>query len=126
MPTVLQSLRKRLLALDDVLPGGAVFGGREGFWIDGTLVAELVDGERIKLRLTKALIRELRDELDGDPRVQWRKTSDWITVRFVRSADAAWIAELMARAAPLYRPSAGVIPRPPPTGADLERRRRWH
>src|SRR5262249_30628891 len=72
-PTVLQTLRKRLLAIEDVLPGGAVFGGREGFWIDGTLVAELADGERIKLRLTKPLIRELRAQLDADPRVQRRK-----------------------------------------------------
>jgi len=126
MATVLQSLRKRLLAIEDLLPGGAVFGGREGFWIDGTLVAELADGERIKLRLTKPLIRELRAQLDADPRVQRRKTSDWITVRFARAADAVWIGELMARAAELYRPAEGVVPRPPPTGAELERRRRWH
>jgi Luciferase len=108
------------------LPGGAVFGGREGFYIDGKLVAELVDGERIQLRLTKPLIRELRAALDADPRVQRRKASDWITVRFERAADATWIGELMARAAALYRPPAGVIPRPPPTGSDLEKRRRWH
>ena len=109
-----------------MLPGGAVFGGREGFWIDGKLVGELVDGERIQLRLTKALIRELRAELDADPRVQRRKASDWITVRFACAADASWIGKLMARAAALYRPDSGVIPRPPPTGSDLERRRRWH
>jgi len=126
VPTVLQTLRKRLLAIEDVLPGGAVFGGREGFWIDGKLVAELTSRESIQLRLTRPLIRELRAELDGDPRVERRKTSDWITVRFKRSADAAWIAELLARAAAQYRPAAGVIPKPPPTGEDLERRRRWH
>ena len=126
MPSVLQTLRKRLLAIEDVLPGGAVFGGREGFWIDGTLVAELMDGERIQLRLTRPLIRELREMLDADARVSRRKTSDWITVRFARASDAAMIGELLARAAPLYRPDPGVIPRPPPTGADLERRRRWH
>jgi len=124
--SVLNAVRKQLLAVEDVLPGGAVFGGREGFWIDGTLVAELVDEERIQLRLTKPLVRELRAELDADPRVERRKTSDWITVRFARAADAAWIGKLMERAAALYRPSAGVIPRPPPTGSDLERRRRWH
>ena len=126
MATVLRSLRARLLSVEDVLPGGAVFGGLEGFWIDATLVAELVDEERIQLRLTKPLIRELRAELDGDPRVERRKTSDWITVRFARTADAEWIGQLMERAAALYRPAAGVIPRPPPTGSDLERRRRWH
>jgi hypothetical protein len=112
-----------------VLPGGAVFGGREGFWIDGKLVAEVVDGERIQLRLTKPLIRELRSELDCDSRVQQprRKASDWITVRFARTADASWIGELMTRAAAAYRPASGVIPRPPPTGwSDLEKRRRWH
>jgi hypothetical protein len=44
MATVLRSVRARLLNVEDVLPGGAVFGGLEGFWIDATLVAELGRG----------------------------------------------------------------------------------
>lgn len=122
----LQRVRSRLTRIDGVLPGGAVFGGVEGFWIDAKFVAEVLDSNRIQLRLTRPLIRELRGRLDGDARVELRKGSDWITVRFARDADAAFIAGLMELAAPLYRPPPGASSRPPPTGADLERRRRWH
>lgn len=126
LATLRDELRSRLLATDGVLPGGAVFGGLEGFWIDAKLVAEVMDATRVQLRLTKPLIRELRPRLEGDARVELRKTSDWVTLRLRTKADAAFAGELIGLAAPLYAPAPGTASRPPPSGADLEKRRRWH
>lgn len=47
-------------------------------------------------------------------------------MRFAAEADVAFVVELARRAATAHLPDDGAAPKPPPTGADLERRRRFH
>ena len=66
-----------------------------------------------------------RAELTADDRVTLRRTaSDWLTVRVASDADRKYALALVAVAVEVNRPTAP--PGPPPTGADLARRRRFH
>jgi hypothetical protein len=58
-------------------------------------------------------------EIDGD-------ASHWLTVRFARATDLAFVHELVVRAADAHQPAADRLLRPPPAGAELARRRRFH
>ena len=49
-----------------------------------------------------------------------------IIVRVADEADVAFIASMAERAAAAHLPPDGTAPKPPPAGADLERRRRFH
>jgi hypothetical protein len=73
------------------------------------------------------VISELRGLLGADERVELRRSgADWVTVRYASGADVAFVAALVDAAAAAHRPPPGVTAEPPPTGADLERRRRFH
>ncbi len=66
-------------------------------------------------------------EFGGLARVDLRYSgSDWIAVVFSLSDDRAFVVELVEEAADAHRPPPGVTPKPPPTGPELERRRRFH
>ena len=47
-------------------------------------------------------------------------------MRFSSPADMQSVLDLAEAAAAVYCPPPGVTPDPPPTGPDLERRRRFH
>jgi hypothetical protein len=116
-----------LARIPGMLEGESVFSSGPAYWVNGKQVAHLVDEERLELRLTKPVIRELRAELKTDPRVELRTSaSDWIIVRVADEADVAFIASMAERAAAAHLPPDGTAPKPPPAGADLERRRRFH
>lgn len=127
MPSLEQRLRKAILGIDGVMAGDLVFDvGREAFFVDGRQMAGIVDGA-VQVRLTWPLVREHRDRLRDDARVTIpRSGTDWISVAFRTGKDVPFILELVELAAAHYRPPDGRPLRPPPTGADLERRRRWH
>jgi hypothetical protein len=55
-----------------------------------------------------------------------RSGSDWMSVRFQSIRDIPFIVALVALAAAQHLPASGRPLRSPPTGSDLERRRRWH
>ena len=80
------------------------------------------------VRLTRGVIRQLRDRLRSDPRVQLRasSSSDWVEVEVPSTSDEALLTELVALAARAHLPPDGSSPKPPPVGRDLERRRRFH
>ncbi|HEY8172933.1 MAG TPA: hypothetical protein VIH21_07580, partial [Dehalococcoidia bacterium] len=68
-----------------------------------------------------------RERLKSDPRVRRHgASSDWIDIRFDTRADVMFVRELAELAANAHRPIDGQPLKPPPTGAALERRRRFH
>jgi hypothetical protein len=104
-----------------------MFGPGSAFWCNGKEIAHFDAADVVDLRLTAAVIRELRPILRNDGRVKLRKSgSHWIEVRVSTSEDIAFVAELAARAAAAHRAADGESPKLPPAGSDLERRRRFH
>ena len=118
-----------LTDLDHVEEGGGVFDVSErAFFVNGRLVVEFAGSNYVGLRLTWPAIRELKATLATDDRVDRpiKSRSDWIYVTFKRATDLPFIVGLVESAVPLYLPADGSAVRPPPSGADLERRRRFH
>jgi hypothetical protein len=76
--------------------------------------------------LTRKVVSAHRARLKADDRIEVRGSSDWIGLRVARAADVALAVELAALAADVYRPADGSPCKPPPEGADLARRRRFH
>jgi hypothetical protein len=124
---VIDALRKRLLDIDEVLESPSMFGAGNGFWCNGTEIARFDSEDVVDLRLTRAVIREIRPTLHDDPRVTLRKGgSDWIEIRASSDDDIDFVVVLAERAAVAHRAGPGQIAKPPPVGADFERRRRFH
>jgi hypothetical protein len=122
-----QRLRQLLLAIPGVVESPGVFYDADAFWINGTQIAHWRDPWTLELRLTKRVISERRAELKQDPRVTWRRgASDWIMLHFDSRDDVIFAARLAIAAADAHRPPEGEPLRPPPTGPELERRRRFH
>lgn len=104
-----------------------MFRAADGFWCNGKEIAHLDAPGVLDLRLTRQVIRELRTELREDERVRLRgSASDWIEVRLSCRADVDFALRLAERAADAHRAPPGTTPKPPPRGADLDRRRRFH
>ena len=119
-------LRRGLLAIDGVVESPGIFGEGDAFWVNGKQVANFLGDDAFELRLGRKQISALRPRLKEDPRVEIRKTSDWLRLRFERAADVAFVLELAERTAAAYRASPGTTPMPPATGPKLERMRRFH
>lgn len=105
--------------------GHGAFSPGPAVWV-GTREVAHFDAERIlDVRLTRAVIRLRRDELRSDGRVALRGSgSDWLEISVESTQDVAWATEIVVDAvvANLRDAPAGL----PPTGADLDRRRRFH
>jgi hypothetical protein len=106
--------------------GDGVFTEGQAIWCGTREVAHFHDGtSELEVRLTKAGVREHRAELQADARVTLRKNaSDWITFEITKKADEKDALELV-RLAVAYNASTAPAG-PPPSGADLARRRRFH
>jgi hypothetical protein len=120
---------KALCRLDGADQGSSVFSDDESapaLWVDGVQIAHFRAADVLEVRLTKARIRADRARLAADPRVELRKNaSDWLRVRFAGPADIAFVGELVTTAIAAHAPN-GRSSRPPPGGADLARRKRFH
>jgi len=127
MSTLAGRLREAILAIDGVMVGESIFDeGHEAFFVDSRQMAGIFDGF-VSLRLTWPVVREHRERLRADPRVEIpRSGTDWITIKFRSAKDLPIVLEFANLAANQYRPPKSVPLRPPPAGADLARRRRWH
>jgi hypothetical protein len=127
VPTLAHRLVASLRRLEDVIESESGFRSGAGYWVNGTEIAHLDEGDVLDLRLTATLIRERRAELKADPRVTLRRSgSDWVEVRFRNMADVEFAAGLVEMAVAAHRPPAGVMVKQPPAGAELARRRRFH
>lgn len=110
---------------DGVAVGEGAFAPGPALWVGTREVAHFDDQRALDVRLTKEVIRSRRAELRGDDRVTLRRgSSDWVEITVESDDDIAWATELVLVAVAANRPTA--TPGPPPTGAELERRRRFH
>jgi hypothetical protein len=122
-----EDLRDVIAALDGLVESPSMFKDDLAYWVNGKEIAHFESADLIEIRLTREVIRRRRQQLKGDPRVDLRYSgSDWITVQISSPDDMALVLELVEDAAIAHRPPPGVTPEPPPTGPDLERRRRFH
>ena len=120
-------LTARLLGIEGLVESPSAFVQDDAFWCNGKEIAHFVSADVVDLRLTKAVIRDLRAALREDRRVALRKgSSDWLEVRVASEDDVDFVVELAERAAAAHRASPGEPAKLPAVGADLERRRRFH
>jgi hypothetical protein len=124
---LLRRLRTALLRIDGIAESGSAFSEGDAFWVNGTQIAHFAGDDTIELRLTRREIAARRAELKSDHRVILRPSgADWMTLRFMSPRDVERIIELARVAATAHAPAPGAPAKPPPVGAALERRRRFH
>ena len=96
------------------------------YWVNAKQLANPMGDDELAIRLTRKVISQHRARLKADERVELRGSSDWIGLLVTKPGDAAFVVELCELAAAVYRPTDGSPCKPPPEGADLARRRRFH
>ena len=117
----------RLLDIPGTEEGENSWGDGLALWVNAKQVANFTAEDVVELRLTKAMKRTLKARLIADERVHFRgASSHWLSVRFEKAADVDFVAELAGLAAVAHLPADGTAPKPPPTGAAMERRKRFH
>jgi len=122
-----EGLREVIAAVDGVVESPSMFKDDLAYWVNGKEIAHFESADLIQIRLTRGVIRRRRQQLKGDPRIDLRYSgSDWISVHLSSPDDRALVIELVEDADTAHQPPPGVTPEPPPTGPDLERRRRFH
>lgn len=122
------SLRQRLLAIEGVVESPSMFSSRPALWVDGKEIAHEDAGGAYDVRLTRDVIRRMRDRLRADGRVRLRpsSSSDWVEVEMSQTGSDDLLVELVTVAAEAHRPAPGTPLRPPREGEALARRRRFH
>ena len=103
----------RYTKIDGVMVGESVFGGGPALWVNAKQITNEIDDDTIEVRIGRKHIR-------ARGLVPHRPASDWCVLP---AKHTALLAELIELAASQHRVDA---PKPPPTGADLERRKRFH
>jgi hypothetical protein len=122
-----RKLRQALAAIDGIEESDSAFKDDIGYWVNGKEIAHFEGDRAIDIRLTRAVIRDRRAELKADARVRLRASgSDWLTVELAGADTTAFVLELVQAAVAAHRTAPGTIPAPPPSGAELARRRRFH
>lgn len=115
------SLEHEIAAIDGVVVGESAFMPGPGWWVNGKEIVHVDSPGVLGVRAGRSEIR--RRSREDDRVVVRRPSSDWCNVAV---SHRALVLELVEVAASQHRAPAGTTPKPPPTGADLERRRRFH
>jgi len=125
---VASSLCQRLLAIDGIFESPSTFSGRPAVWVNGKEIAHRDADGSYDIRLTRQVIRQMRDQLRAEPRVHLRasSSSDWVEVEGTDAEGEELVVELVRAAADAHRPAPGAALRPLPQGKELARRRRFH
>jgi len=111
--------------LDGVVVGEGAFSPGPAIWVGRREVAHFDDDDTLDVRLTKRLISERRAELRPDVRVALRpRSSDWIDITIANESDRSFAEGIVQLAIEANRSTAAAGP--PPTGAALDGRRRFH
>jgi hypothetical protein len=123
------SLQTELIGQCGTLPGVAVgegaFASGPALWVGKREVAHFDADHTLDVRLTREVIRARRSELKADGRITLRTSgSDWLEIRLETESDIEFALSLVGEAAAANLPTAK--PGLAPTGAELERRRRFH
>ncbi len=105
--------------------GAGAFAPGPALWVGRREIAHFDDERTLDVRLTKAVIRQRRDEFESDERIALRRNaSDWLEVSIGSADDAEWARRVVRDAVEANLPTAAAGL--PPTGTELERRRRFH
>jgi hypothetical protein len=116
---------ERCRHLDGATISDGAFAEGPAVWVGRREVAHVDADGAIDIRLTRQIIRQRRGELELDTRISFRApASDWLEVRVATDDDADFAATLIADAVAANLPTAPTGN--PPTGSELERRRRFH
>src|SRR5688572_2584592 len=115
-----------LLAIPGIEEGANSWGDDTALWVNGRQMANFTRDGSLEIRLSRAVIRELKPRLKDDPRLTLRGTSDWASLTLSSEEDFEFIFDLVLRAVAVYLPADGTAPKPPPSGAAMERRKRFH
>lgn len=116
----------RLLDIPGIEEGANSWGDDTALWVNAKQMANFHRDGTLEIRLTRAVIRELKPRLKDDPRVVLRGGSDWVGFVVESVDDYEFIREMATLAAAVYLPPEGGVPKPPPSGAAMERRKRFH
>jgi Family of unknown function (DUF5519) len=120
-----EALLQRIRSLSSVAVSEGAFAPGEAVWVGKREIAHFDSAGTFDIRYTRERIRLRRRELRADPRVVLRSgSSDWIEVTLRSEGDVDFALTLLEDAIAANRPSAP--PGPPPTGRELDRRRRFH
>jgi len=120
-------LRAAIAAIDGIIEGESMFKDDLAYWVNGKEIAHFESDQILDIRLSRAVIRQRRAEIQADQRIRLRSnSSDWVTVTVDGPDSLDLITTLMGWAAEAHRAPAGTIPKPPPAGPDLARRKRFH
>jgi hypothetical protein len=107
----------RYTKMDGVLLGESAFGGGPALWVDAKQITNQIDDDTIEVRIGRKNITARK----SDPRIHLRtRSSDWCELE---AKHTTLLAELIELAASQHRVDD---PKPPPAGADLARRKRFH
>jgi len=110
-----------------VAEGESAFVDGPALWANGKEILHRDSGGHYDVRLTRAVIRDLRPRLRADGHVRLRRSgSDWVEVDAEGREGELLLAELVALAARAHQPPPGATALPPPDAAGLARRRRFH
>jgi hypothetical protein len=119
------SFMDRCAGIEGVAIGESAFSDGQALWLGTREIAHFDAEGVLDVRLTHAVIRDRRAELDADDRISLRGArSDWLEFTLATAIDEDDAFTLVADAVAANLPSAK--PGLPPTGADLARRRRFH
>ena len=92
-----KQVREALLSIDGVLESDSIFSDDMAYWVNGKEIAHFHGQDSLELRLTRPVIRELRDQLKAEPQVKLRNaSSDWLIMSFASAADVGLIARHQA------------------------------
>jgi Family of unknown function (DUF5519) len=120
-----ESFIHRCAGLDDAVIGEGAFGPGPAVWVGKREIAHFDNKLTVDVRLTKSVIRARRSELAADGRVKLRSNSShWLEVGITSAADVDFALLLVRDAVTANLPTAP--PGVPPTGVELQRRRRFH
>jgi len=103
----------RYLKLDGVMLGESVFGGGPALWVNAKQITNEIDDDTIEVRIGRKHIRTRG-------LTPHRPTSDWCVLP---AKHTKLLADMIELAASQHRVPN---PEPPPTGADMARRKRFH
>jgi hypothetical protein len=103
----------RYTKVDGVMLGESAFGGGPALWVNAKQITNEIDADTVEVRVG-------RKHMKPNGLMPHTKTSDWCVVPAKHTKQ---LAELIELAASQHRVDA---PLPPPTGADMERRKRFH
>jgi hypothetical protein len=108
-------------SIDGVVRGESAFMPGPAWWVNGTEIAHLDGPGVVGVRAGRSEIRRRHRE---DERIGLRSaSSDWCEIH---AEHGDLVLALVEVAAAQHRAPRGTTPKPPPTGSDLERRRRFH